>query len=394
LSRDKLKIAVVVHGRFHAFDLVREVIKQGHDAVLFTNYPKFVASRFGIPGDKVRSFLIHGILHRVFWFIHNGLGVPYPEAWMHKKFGKWAERQVAKEHWDVIHSFSGVSEELLDSVKLRSTLKLVMRGSAHIETQARLLIEETQRVGCPVESPSEWMIQREKREYAKADAVVVLSTFAQKSFIRCGINESRIALVPLGVETRRFCLPKEAIQARQQRILEGQPLRVLMVGTFSFRKGVFDLRKIVNSCGDAFIFRFIGSIEPNTKKLRAAMKNIELIPKQNQFSLPNFYKWADLFIFTTIEDGYAVVLAQAKAASLPILTTENSCGPDLIEEGETGWVLPIRKPDTFINRLKWCDTHRRELSDMVKYSYDNFKSRDWSAVALDFIRLCQVRMET
>jgi hypothetical protein len=34
----KYKIAIAVHGRFHAFDFARALIAQGHDVTLFTNY--------------------------------------------------------------------------------------------------------------------------------------------------------------------------------------------------------------------------------------------------------------------------------------------------------------------------------------------------------------------
>ena len=50
-----LRLAMVVHGRFHAFDLSRELIRQGVDLILLTNYPKYVAQRFGIPREKVIS---------------------------------------------------------------------------------------------------------------------------------------------------------------------------------------------------------------------------------------------------------------------------------------------------------------------------------------------------
>ena len=54
-------------------------------------------------------------------------------------FGRWAAKELAKDHWDVVHSWSGVSEEILHALDGKSTFKLFMRGSAHIVTQARLL---------------------------------------------------------------------------------------------------------------------------------------------------------------------------------------------------------------------------------------------------------------
>src|SRR5262249_29481624 len=66
LAGGSMRIAVVVHGRFHAFDLARELLALGHDVTLFTNYPRRVAERFGIPGHRVRSYLVHGVLTRIF----------------------------------------------------------------------------------------------------------------------------------------------------------------------------------------------------------------------------------------------------------------------------------------------------------------------------------------
>src|ERR1700733_1698486 len=60
-----LKIDIVVHGRFHAFNLARALIVRGHDVRVLTNYPKWAARRFGFPADRVRSFRLRGIASRI-----------------------------------------------------------------------------------------------------------------------------------------------------------------------------------------------------------------------------------------------------------------------------------------------------------------------------------------
>ncbi len=140
-----MKIAIVVQGRFHAFELARSLIEKGHAVTVFTNYPRFVAARFGLPKDCVRSFLTHGV-------VANGidrLGVHErllaTEEALHTLFARWACRQVCKESWDVIYGWSGVSEDILRTVSPARTLRLLVRGSAHVRSQARLLIEEERR---------------------------------------------------------------------------------------------------------------------------------------------------------------------------------------------------------------------------------------------------------
>jgi glycosyltransferase involved in cell wall biosynthesis len=103
--------------------------------------------------------------------------------------------------------------------------------------------------------------------------------------------------------------------------------------------------------------------------------------------LPQIYQEADLFVFPTVQDGYGMVLAQARAAVLPILCTTNCAGPDFLSEGRDGWILPIRTPEAFAARLCWCDDRRSELADMVASMDTASAQRDWSAVAREFAAL-------
>jgi glycosyltransferase involved in cell wall biosynthesis len=156
------------------------------------------------------------------------------------------------------------------------------------------------------------------------------------------------------------------------------------------RKGFWDLAKVVRASERArFQFQCVGPVTPEARSLTADLKDlVEFTPRQPQNKLPEFYSAADLFLFPTLEDGFAVVLAQANANGLPIIATTNCCGPDVIEEGRTGWVVPIRDPQAILDRLRWCDTHREELAAMAQYISTDFKPRDWNHVAADFEALC------
>ncbi|MBI3615713.1 MAG: glycosyltransferase family 4 protein [Candidatus Omnitrophica bacterium] len=386
-----MKIAIVVHGRFHAFDLARELLHRGHEVTLFTNYPKWAVEPFGVPGKHVRSFWIHGGLSRVSWWLRQMARCSYPEAALHILFGRWAAREIEKEQWDVVHCWSGISEEILVALAGRNTLKLLMRGSTHIRTQARILEEEEKRTRTALDHPSSWIIAREEREYALADRITVLSSFSYRTFIEEKVPSQKLCILPLGAQIERFRPTPEIIESRCRRILSGRPLQVLYVGALSFRKGMWDMASILREADrNRFQFRLVGPAAAETKKLLTELRGLgEFIPKQPQHELPNWYAGGDLFIFPTLEEGYPMVLSQASASALPVLTTPNGAGVDLVQEGETGWVLPIRSPGAFMERLIWCDKHRRELAEMARRIYGEYRPRDWSNVAADFERICR-----
>jgi glycosyltransferase involved in cell wall biosynthesis len=378
-----LKIAVVVHGRFHAFDLTRELLRLGHDVVLFTNYPAFVAGRFGIPGERVRSCLSHGAGSRLLWRLFpGGLGGKL-EQLTNLSFGRWAARRVMQQDWDVVIAWSGVAEEVFQALGKRRALKILQRGSAHIRIQQRLLLEEEGRAGCWLEKPSDWIVAREEREYALADTIHVLSHFAVDSFTAQGVDPEKVFLLPMGVNWHAFRARPEAIRARRQRVLAGEPLRVLNVGTFSYRKGMADVAHVVPQVDPSrFRFRFVGPVAKEARKLYGQLKGrVDFLGRQPQEKLSGEYEWGDVFLLPTIEDGFAMVLCQALAGGLPLLATTNCAGPDLIAEGKNGWVIPIRKPQALIERLLWLDSHRDELAAAIQFTQGNTTALDWSDTA-------------
>lgn len=388
-----MKIAIVVQGRFHAFDLTRALLKRGHEVTVLTNYPRWAAARFGLPSELVRSFVMHGILSRIAGRVQTITGWSF-DSWLHPMFSRWAARQLRGESLDVIHAWTGVAEEIYAERHDKPSLKLIMRGSAHIRTQAAILEEEERRAGHRIDRPRRWMIAREQREYSLADYIIVLSTFASNSFVDEGVSASKLLCLPLGAEIRSFRPEPEVVEARRARILSGAPLRILYVGGISYRKGMVDFQHIVDKASGRFQFRCVGPVWPEAKQAARELANrgVAFISKKPQQELPSEYAWGDVFIFPTVEDGYAVVIAQASAAALPILTTTNCCGPDIVHEGRTGWVLPIRSPEAFLERLNWCDSHRDELAGMVTAAYQEFQTRDWSDVAADFEALCETQL--
>lgn len=380
------RIAIVAHGRFHAFDLARELGRLGHAVTLLTNYPAWVVTRFGLDPDTCRGNWQHGVVERGVRRVAPGQ-LRRTEAARHRWFGRWAARELERGRWDIIHTWSGVSEELLESPALRGAQRVLMRGSAHILEQAVLLGEETGRLGgVEIDRPSTWMIEREQREYALADHILVLSEFARASFERQGIGADRVSVLPLGVDVAEFRPTPGQLAARVDRLLAGEPLRVLYVGALSARKGLADLLDTARLCAPLPIeFTLVGARMPEAHALLTrAGRNVVERGSVNQRELPAVYREADVFMFPTVEDGFGMVLTQAAAAGLPVLCTPNCAGPDLLAAGAPGWLVPIRRPEAFAERLTWCHQHRSELVSLITVAASDL-TRTWREVASDFI---------
>ncbi len=382
-----MRIAIVVHGRFHAFDLARALTKRGNDVHVFTNYPKWAAVKFGLRPEAIHSMWPHGVVSRAVGKFGDQASAAATPA-LHSWFSKWAARKLRGGGWDVIHSFSGVAENIFLS-RLDARRHFMVRGSSHIRCQDRILAEESERIGVALERPPAWVIEREEREYQLCDEILLLSSFALDSFVDHGVPSQKLALFPLGVDTRAFRPGPEVLAARIRRLLDGEPLRITFTGTLNYRKGLYDFEKVVRALDPAkFQFEIIGSVAQEGRRTASNLPaNVTFVPRQPQAELPKWYARGDLFFFPTLEDGFAVVLAQAYANALPILTTPNCAGPDMIRDGETGWIIPIRRFDRYIEQLLWCDANRDKVAAMIERLYNSYSARDWNDVAADFERI-------
>jgi glycosyltransferase involved in cell wall biosynthesis len=253
-----------------------------------------------------------------------------------------------------------------------------------------LLREEEERAGVPINRPSSWIIEREEREYAMADHIGVLSTFAKRSFVDQGVPPDKVSIYPLGVDSADFRPEDQVIEDRCRRIESGEPLRVLYVGTLAYQKGMLDAIEVARKMNDENVqFRFVGPVSREFSERMDLLKQFaEHVPNQPQSQLPGWYAKGDIFLFPTVQDGFAMVLTQAWAAGLPLLATTNSAAPDLVEEGENGWVLPIRSPEAFVKRLEWYENHRDEFADMVEYTYRAYRVASWEDTAVAFEEVC------
>lgn len=386
-----MRVAIVVPGRFHTFDLSRALLTLGHDVTVFTNYPAWAAARFGVPPGRVRSFWPHGVASRLIDRLPRGGGRLARSGLLQRAFGGWAARAVAG-RWDLIYAMSGVAEELLRAPDVVGP-KVVARGSSHIRAQARLLREEASRARCTLDAPGAWIIAREEREYALADQVCVLSAFARRTFLEEGVAARRVSQVVLALPVERFRPPQPVIRARRERLrAAAEPLRILTIGHVSFRKGLLDLLEVARRLPLA-TFRLVGPVLPEARSLaRDLPPNVVLLPPCAHERVVEHLAWGDLFFLPTIEDGFGVVLAEALAAGLPILTTTNSGGPDLLAMNEHyGWVVPIRNPGAAAALLAACETDRAALADRCDAIVRTPPRRTWADVAAEVVGLGAVR---
>lgn len=139
-------------------------------------------------------------------------------------------------------------------------------------------------------------------------------------------------------------LPEEKLALRQELGLTGKKV-LLSIGQFIHRKG-FDvlIKAAAQMDPDAQIYILGG--EPTQEYVQMVqelgIRNIHFEGFQKKDRLIKYYRAADVFVLPTREDIWGLVVNEAMAYGLPVITTDRCvAGLDLVENGVNGYVVPV-----------------------------------------------------
>lgn len=148
---------------------------------------------------------------------------------------------------------------------------------------------------------------------------------------------------------------------------------ILYVGSMIYRKGVdLLLNSFKELSGDVCLYCIGGE---STKELSKIIKdnnikNAFFIAHSNLNVLKKYYRAADLFVLPTRYDTWGLVVNEAMAYGLPVVTTKNCvAGLQLIEDGKNGYLVESESLDGLTNAIQKC----LDMSNALKMPVNNIE---------------------
>ncbi|WPZ37240.1 glycosyltransferase family 4 protein (plasmid) [Thalassobaculum sp. OXR-137] len=352
-----MRIAVSTIGRFHSFDLACQLAARNMLAVVYTGYPRFKLANTGVAAEAVRTFpwvqTPYMALMRYGWF-QRWLDVPWARV-ARRTFDAHVARSLVD--CDLVSILSGFGMRTGEAARQRGIRVVCDRGSSHILTQDALLREEYDRVGLRWRGIDPDVIDRELAEYETADAISVPSTFVRDSFLRHGVAPDKMLFAPYGVDLRGY----------QRACPRDREFRVLFVGGLSVRKGLHDLLAAFRLADlkDARLV-LVGSATPETTTLLGGSvpEDVELTGHLSRDGVIREMSRASVMVLPSVEEGLALVMAQALSCGCPVIASTHTGAEDLFCDDREGFVVPIRDPDAIADRLTRLHEDRDLLARM------------------------------
>jgi len=298
-----------------------------------------------------------------------------------KNLARKLPQLLKKESFKGVYASDGAALETFKVAKQLGLTCVYDLPIAYWETLRRLLKEEAERMpswaatlGGGI-SDSEDKLERKTQELELADVVVVPGSFVEDSLPDWAGNK-KVIVAPFGSPDTFHGHPHDQYSVNR-------PLRVLFAGSMGQRKGLGDLFNAVKML--------------NTKNIELVVLGSPLAPLdfyKNEFphfryeaNRPNaqvleLMQSCDVFCLPSIVEGRALVMQEAMSQGLPVIITPNTGGADLVQEGRTGFLVPIRSPQAIAEKINWFLDNRSRIPEMgiaarehaARYTWENYGS--------------------
>jgi glycosyltransferase involved in cell wall biosynthesis len=131
----------------------------------------------------------------------------------------------------------------------------------------------------------------------------------------------------------------------------------------------------------------IGQVFPDAQpfltRYRGQYRHLGVVPRKK---LGEVYSQGSVLVVPSIQEGLALVQAQAMACGLPVVATENSGAEDLFSDGVEGFIVPPRDPDAIRERILFLHARPAVCAEMGRAAIRRVERlRGWDKYGDDMV---------
>ena len=216
---------------------------------------------------------------------------------------------------------------------------------------------------------------------SKADFYITTGKESVKYLTYYGADESNIYVYPFS-SIKDNSIQKKLSETEIKNIKKKNGIKeekvILSVGQFIYRKG-FDLLISMMKTLNRDIGVYIIGGNPNEKYLSIKnenqLDNVHFLEFKNSHDLEEYYKIANIFVLPTREDIWGLVINEAMAKGLPIVTT-NKCvaGLELVENEKNGFIVPVDNEEELKKAIEKIINNKKLQETMSNNNIEKIKS--------------------
>lgn len=250
-----------------------------------------------------------------------------------------------------------------------------------------------------------WKESLKRLVFPKVDATLGSGDESREFAMRYGVPEEKALCLRHSIDVHHYSSGREKYYQDRERVrdnLEVNGTVFIYVGRLWSGKGINYLldafEKVQQISADEVSLLLVGD-GPEEAELQQScierdIRNVIFTGFRQKLELPRYYAAADVFVFPTLGDPYGLVVDEAMACSLPVIST-SAAGEirDRIEEGVNGYIVPPEDSEALAGRMLQLVNNEMLCKEMGKISAEKISGHTPEQWAKDFENIIYSLME-
>lgn len=213
--------------------------------------------------------------------------------------------------------------------------------------------------------------------FEKGDLILPVSEREKQCLIELGCSPQKIVVHRMGVDLKKFIfIPR--------RLRDDGKVHLLTVARLAEKKGVkYGIQAVTNALKKYpnIEYRIAGDgpLKSDLQNLIDALNvsdKVKILGWKRQEEIVGLMKGADILLAPSVtsedgdQEGIPVVLMEALAQGLPVISTQHAGIPELVQDGEFGFLVPERDVDALTEKLEYLVEHPETWPEMGRAGRD------------------------
>lgn len=175
----------------------------------------------------------------------------------------------------------------------------------------------------------------------RAELITTVSEFTA-NLLREDLGVSKpIQVIYNGVDEQSF---------RPQPRVVDKEIKVLFSGNLTRRKGAHWLLPIIQRLDERVVIYYTSGLrETSALVAHPRLRPLGQIPHKK---MPEIYQSMDILLFPTVREGFGLAAVEAMACGLPVVATDSSALPEVVTNGQGGFLCPLGDVDAFAQAVQ------------------------------------------
>jgi glycosyltransferase involved in cell wall biosynthesis len=271
---------------------------------------------------------------------------------------------------DMVISFENSSRHIFKKAHKLGKITILELSSLHYHFIGSLRQQyEAFRKSLPDDVFFDKVCANKERELKLANYIFTISELARQSLLDAGFAPGQVYKVNLGFDPVHF-QPKKTYSQHT--------FKLIYAGTMTPRKGIHLIIKAFLELGlpDSSL-TLVGPIDDAGELIKAHKGQVQYFPFMHHKDLKLKLQEADLFVFPSYFDGWAMIVLEAMACGTPVIVSENTGAKEAVSQGG-GFIIPVDDLEALKEKIRYFYDNRTELETYGRKAHQIAQQYTWA----------------